>query len=345
MTDPDADPDADLAGRIEDFLRDALPGAEQVEVTGLRRAGGGSSKENWPFDAQWVIDGVPERRALLLRRDPEASVVETGRRAEFELLSALAATPVPTPRVLALDEDGSRLGRPSMLVERIEGRAHRAVLKAADPLGLGGERRLAVAEAIADTLGAVHRLDVAATGIDAALPGVGHDPAAHELDHWLGELDRVALEPQPALRFAARWLRDHRPPPPDRVTLVHGDFRPANVMVGPDGRIAALLDWEMAHLGDPYDDLGWYCTSIYRGEHLIAPAWDKDAFLRRYSAAAGTAVEDGPRLHFWEVMSVFRLAVIALTGIRIFCDGTSTRPAAPADRLVRRVLDDIGGAW
>ena len=142
--------------------------------------------------------------------------------------------------------------------------------------------------------------------------------------------------------MAAEWLRDHLPPPPPRTVLVHGDFRPANVLVE-NGAFAVLLDWELSHLGDPLDDLGWYTTPLYAREHFIPGVWEQADFLRRYTGLSGIAV-DPAALRFWQVMSTFRLAVIALTAVRSFCEGGSDRPAAPADAVIRRVLADIATA-
>lgn len=175
-----------------------------------------------------------------------------------------------------------------------------------------------------------------ATAVIASLADPGTLPAEHELTRWEQQLDAVELEPQPALRIAAAWLREHLPPAPRRLVLVHGDFRPANVLVR-DGRLAVLLDWELAHLGDPLDDLGWYTTPLYAREHFIPDAWTNDHFLRRYTELAGIEVPAGA-LHFWQVLSTFRLAVIALTGVRAFVTQGSDRPAAPADGVIRQVL-------
>jgi aminoglycoside phosphotransferase (APT) family kinase protein len=117
---------------------------------------------------------------------------------------------------------------------------------------------------------------------------------------------------------------------------VHGDYRPANALVS-DGRITVLLDWEFAHLGDPLEDVGWYCTPLYRREHFIPGVWEEDDFLRRYSGRTGTDV-DRAALRFWQVLAMYKLSALALTGIRIFVEGQTDRPAAPADRLVRAVV-------
>jgi aminoglycoside phosphotransferase (APT) family kinase protein len=329
-----------LAERIQQFLARELPDAEDIEITGLCRSGEGTSKENWAFDASWRVAGQRSEHRLLLRRDPAVSLVDSAQETEFALLRALNASPVPAPVVHWIDVGGAWLERPSMIVERLGGAAHRAVLRDADPFRLGPDGRRRLAERFVEVLTTVHAIDVDALGVDQVLPHPGPFPAHDEIDRWEKELGRVELEPQPALRFGIRWLRDHVPEPPERVVLVHGDFRPANILVR-DGDVEALLDWELAHLGDPVDDLGWYCTSIYRDEHFIPGAWELDDFLDRYENLSGLAI-DPARLTFWSVMSALRLAILALTGVRNFCEGMTTKPAAPIGRLAGVVLREAG---
>ncbi|GAA1651715.1 phosphotransferase family protein [Georgenia ruanii] len=330
----------DLRSALQTFLEERSTDRTDLEVTEPRRLGGGSSQENWAFDALWTEDGARRSAPLLLRRRPESGVVDTTLETEFALLGALAGTDVPVAGVHWTD-DGTTFGRPSMIVERRPGAAHRGLLRDSDPLGLGDGARLALARGLADLLSSVHRLDPHELGLTTILPDPGADPARAELDRWVAELDRVEPEPQPALRFTARWLRDHLPEPPRRVALVHGDFRPANVLVH-DGRLEVLLDWELARLGDPVDDLGWYTCSIYRREHFLPGRWEPEGFLDRYALAAGLGKVDRDRLHFWQVMATFRLAVIALTGVGNFLAGSTDRPAAPADRVARQALTDTG---
>lgn len=325
--------------RLRSFLAAHNPGADHVTVEGLQRSGTGSSRENWPFDASWSEAGSPVYRQLLLRRDPPSAVVDTGRSTEFALLKALEPTPVPAPVVHWLDDDGSELLRPSMVVDRHPGTAHRAVLRDKNPLGLSEQTRARLAESLCDLLTQVHQVDVTETGIDDILPTPVPDPATAEVDRWERLLDEAELEPQPVLRWALRWLRDHAPASPERLVVVHGDFRPANILVH-DGQTSVLLDWELAHLGDPLDDLGWYCSPVYTREHFIAGTWEQDDFLRRYTEVTGTAVDEEALL-FWQVMSLFRLAVIALQGIRIFCAGETDRPAAPPSALLRLIADIV----
>lgn len=331
----------DVADALRALLLARLPADAEPEVLDLRRSGTGSSRENWPFDAAWTAGGVRGTHRLLMRRDPPAAVVATGRDTEFRLLRKLAPTSVPVPDVHWLDETGEFLTRPAMIVSRCRGAAHRGVLRDTDPLRLGGEGRMALAHRMCDVLADLHRIDVEAVGLADELPAVGPHPAEAEVDRWLRELAARQLEPQPGLQLAASWLRDHLPPAPPRTVLVHGDFRPANVLVH-EGELEVLLDWELARLGDPLDDLGWYTAPLYAREHFIPGEWEVDDFLRRYTQLTGTEVSPDA-LRFWQVLATFRLAVIALTGVRAFREG-SDRPAAPADHVVRLVLDAVAAA-
>lgn len=323
----------DLVADLTRFLAESS-GDTSVRIHGLSRSGEGSSRENWSFDVEWS-HGASFPSKLLLRRDPTGGVLETSRRTEFDLLSSLAVTSLPVPAVLWMDESGRWLGRPSMVVERHPGRVHRAVLAPVDPLHLEA-RRAGLALDLCDLLVDLHRTDLVATGITSVLPVPQESPAREELRYWTAELDREELEPHPALRMVARWLADHEPPPTAPAVLVHGDFRPGNVLVE-EGRIGRLLDWELARIGDRLDDLGWYCADMYRAEHFIPGEWEQADFVARYAAQSGIEV-DPVALRYWQIMAGFRLAVMGLAGIACFVDGRSNRPGKPVDAFAARLL-------
>ena len=334
------DEHASVHAALTRFLEQVIPDARSLTVSGLYRAGTGASRENWPFDLQWQdASGNVRTDRLVLRRDPAGEVVATARSAEFGLLQALQRTPVPAPIVRWLDNTGEHLLRPAMIVDRYDGVADRAALRDSDPLRLGLPGQVALAEQLCDTLVLVHQVDVQASGIADILPDPGPRPAERELDTWEEVLNEQELEPQPALRLSLSWMREHLPPPPPRQTVVHGDFRPGNVLVA-EGRIEVLLDWELSHRGDPIDDLGWYLAPLYRREHFVAGGFGPDDFLARYEKRSGAAVHP-EAVHFWEVMATFRLAVMALTGVRAFCSGEAQRPAPPPGVIVSRVADAI----
>lgn len=333
-TEPGVESSGSLQDRIADFIRARV--GDHVRISNLHRVGGGSSRENWPFDAAWDNGAPPHSRALLLRRDPKKAVVSSDRTVEFDLLSALESTPVPAPKALWMDATGDHFDRPSMVLERCPGSASRSVLRSRDPLGLGLSGRSGLARELCRLLAAVHQLDLDGTGLNSVLKAPAGNPAEDELRLWVSELDRQESAPEPHLRMVATWLGDNLPATPDRLVLVHGDFRPANVLIH-KGRIEALLDWELARLGDPLDDLGWYTTPLYRQEHFIPQVWEQSDFLGLYEELTGVDV-DRQSLKFWQVMAIFRLAVIALTSVRSFIEGGSDRPTAPITGLAAQAL-------
>lgn len=310
--------------------------AVAVEVGEPVRLGGGSSKQNWAFDASWGA----ERQQLILRQDAAEGVVSTSLAVEAELMDALVGTGVPVPAVLGADTTGAIFGIPTIVVSRLSGRADRALLRDVDPLALGDAGRLALAHQLADLLADVHAVDAATlTGV---LPDPGPDPAGHEVAHWTAQLAQERDRGHGAdavLDDTLAWLGAQLPSPPVRRVLVHGDFRPANVLVDA-GAVTALLDWELAHLGDPFDDLGWYTGAIYRREHFL-DGWTVEDLLARYHERTGIA-PDPARLRFWQVFSTFRLTVIAVRAVRLLAEGSPMGQAAPVDRLYALLAKEIG---
>ena len=101
--------------------------------------------------------------------------------------------------------------------------------------------------------------------------------------------------------------------------------------------VSVLLDWEFAHLGDPIEDVGWYAATMYRREHFIEGAWTQADFLARYTARRGAEVEPD-RLHFWQVLAMFKLAAIMFTGVHSFLAGETDRAAGPTDGMLRATV-------
>lgn len=327
--------------RLQNFLLSQLKDVSDVQISNLLRLGGGSSRENWPFDVSWTSQGAKQRHKWLMRRDPPTSVIDTGREIEYKLLKALRSTDVPAPSAYWLDAEGRWLDRPFMIVSRHSGQAHRGLLRDSNPLALPAGTQERLARRMVGILAQVHRVDVDATGIAEIWPEGSAAPAREELEFWERELDRVELEPSPTVRLLIEWLRDRIPPPPERHVLVHGDFRPANVLVH-EGDIEVLLDWELARIGDPIDDLGWYCAPLYNREHFIPGIWEKQDFLAEYSALTGLRV-DADHLKFWQMMAILRLAVMAVSGARSFIEG-SERPSAPSQNITKRLIVDAFAA-
>jgi aminoglycoside phosphotransferase (APT) family kinase protein len=323
--------------RIVALLQHELPQARNIAVTGLRRVGGGMSTENWLFDASWTLAGEQVREPLVLRCASASEIVEATREEEFLLLQALSSQGLPVPRAFWMDKAGRWIGRPAMVLERRPGRTERGMLGERSSLGLALSTRVQLAKQMADALAAIHALDVESVA-HLRVPDP-RPPARRELEIQEAAVQRDGLGEEPELVLAACWLRNNLPPPPPRVVIVHGDYRPANVLVE-QGQLTSVLDWELAHRGDPAEDLGWYLASVYRHEHFIPGAWSPDDFLARYAQRSGTNV-DASAVRFWSVFAVYKLAVIAFNSMRALASGDHGRLGPPPHRLIEALMRDI----
>lgn len=309
--------------RIAAYLAHRMPAARNVAVAALRRIPGGASRETWSFDATWEEDHEPHTGGFILRRDPDASLLETDRGREYAIYRALEGTPVPAPRALWLEPDPSWLDRPFFVMERVDGcwtAPQLLVSPAFDRV------RPAIAERKMAILGEIHALDWRAKGL--AELGVTESAAAcapRELAHWRSVVAREAIEPQPVLEVAMDWLGAHPPPPAQRIVLVHGDYRTGNFLFDRRGGIRGVLDWEMAHLGDPLEDVAWLCMKSwrFRKDDLVGGLLPRAEAYARYEAATGVHV-DAAAVHWWEVLANVKLAAIFLTGARSFVEGRTT---------------------
>jgi aminoglycoside phosphotransferase (APT) family kinase protein len=280
-----------LAGPLAGVLAERYgPG---VGVRGLSRAKGGASRITCAFEA---VTAAGETRPLILRLGTEGALAGAPLTREAALMRAAAAAGVPSPEVIAAGGDDGPLGAEFVVMERIEGESiPRRILR--DP-GLAGVRGRLAAQC-GEILAAVHRIPL------DAVDGLERDD---QLGTWQELLDEIG-EPHPALEFGLRWLDRNRPParPP---AVVHGDFRNGNLIVGPDG-VRAVLDWELAHVGDPVEDLGWLCAKAWRfgSEQPVGGFGPYEQLLEAYEKAGGGAV-DREELRWWEMFGVARWGVI-----------------------------------
>jgi aminoglycoside phosphotransferase (APT) family kinase protein len=303
-----------LGERLYAFLAAQMPEASALSIEGLRRTSVGRSRENWIFDARWHEADGDRREALIMRRDPAGSVLETDRRLEFLLLQALERTALPAPRARWLDATGAAFGRPSIIMRREPGICDLFVLNGDRPL----EQRLRLAREFCDLLAAVHQVDWRAVGLDEMFPDPGTRAAEVAVDDWERQLRRCQLQPHPELEVIASWLRAHAPAAQATV-LVHADFKPGNALLCGD-HIEVLLDWELAHLGDPMEDLGWITNPLRAREHQIAGVWEREQILAHYAERTGFHV-DPQAVRWWNVLANYKLSVIALTGLAAFMAG------------------------
>jgi aminoglycoside phosphotransferase (APT) family kinase protein len=261
-------------------------------VQGLTRLSAGASRETWAFDC----DGRP----LICQREPAGGVaVGRGMAIESRLLGVAFAAGVAVPAVVRTGDSAAGLGRPFLITERLDGETIPRKLLRDDEYATV---RPSLAARAGAELAAVHSMPVEPVE-DVLEEG---DPVAQ-----FGELLTLFDEPHPAFELALRWLARHRPEPAGR-TIVHGDFRTGNLLVTPDG-ISALLDWELAHIGDPAEDLGWFCVRAWRfgSPHRAGGFGSVEQLLEGYRSAGGRDISP-ETVRWWEVMGTLRWGVICL---------------------------------
>ena len=302
-----------LAERLAAYLTRTWGAA--VEVRDLSRIPGGASRETYRFDA--AVNG--EVRGLILRRDPPASLIETDRRLEFLAYRSFHGRGVPVPEPVALEAQGAELERPFFIMGRVDGG------KAASPFTVQpyGEHAAAIGEQFFSILGAIAAADPEGLPIAEAAPS----PAPHacwkrELDYWEGVIDADEQHPQPIVRAAIRRLRRAPPPPAQRIGVVHGDYRSGNFLHDGAGRILTVLDWEMAHLGDPLEDLGWAIDPLwshFETEQVSGMLPRREA-IALWEAASGLTA-DPAALAWWELFAAVKGMGIWISAAREYRDG------------------------
>ena len=313
-----------LEPRVAAYIATRMPGASDIEVSGLERISGGASRETYRFRLAWREGGETHARRLILRRDPPASLIDTERRVEFEAYRAFAGSAVPVPAMLWLEEADEALDHPFFIAEELVG------FQASPQLLLAGgyEAVLAkLAERKWTILGEIARADPRALGLDKVMEPPALDACwRRELDHWEAIFDSDEAEPQPIARAAIRWLRAHPPPPARKLSVVHGDYRTGNFLYDEQGEIHGVLDWEMAHLGDPLEDLAWGFNPIWQfGRGLEGGLAPREHAIAIWEGASGLTA-DPAALHWWILFNCVKGQGIWVGSARAFIDGGNREP-------------------
>ncbi|MFI2229432.1 phosphotransferase [Nocardia testacea] len=285
-------PPATLAEGVRAVLA-AATGTELADVR-VRRLTGGASREIYAVRA---TDRAGRESTAVLRRDPPGRGEADRMRAEVACLRAAAAAGVPVPEVIACGDTAPGIDAPYLVMNTVPGESIPRKLQRDSGFAAV---RAHLAEDFGYVLGLVHRTPVTAlTALD------DRDP----LDA-IEKTYRDLVEPRPVVEIGLRWLRENRPP--DRAScLVHGDFRLGNLLIDADG-IRGVLDWELAHLGNPIEDLGWLCVRAWRfgAAAPVGGLGTRDQLLDGYQRATG----DRPaaaELHWWEVFGTLKWLVLS----------------------------------
>ncbi|MEU2605162.1 phosphotransferase family protein [Streptomyces albus] len=260
-----------------------------------------------------VTDGTSR---WVVRRPPLGHVLATAHdmAREHRVISALRSTAVPVPETVLLCEDPDVLGAPFYVMEHVEGTPYRTAAQLAP---LGPERTREIVLALPGTLAALHEVDPQAVGLgDFGRP---EGFLERQLRRWTKQFEASRSRDLPGVDALRDALGSTLPDSP-RPTVVHGDYRLDNVLVGADDRITAVLDWEMSTLGDPLTDLGLLAMYSERQDVPDSPVSTTSGapghpsageLVERYARLSG---RDVSRINWYTAFAYFKLAVI-LEGI------------------------------
>jgi len=314
-----------------------MPHAREHRVMGLKRISGGSSRETYAFDLEWSEGTETHTRPMIGRRDPTGGLLKSDREREFKVIAAMHRAGLKVPEPLYLELDASVMDRPFFIMHRAHGQTGMGAFPAAEP----ESTRAKVADDFLGELARLQALDYRESGLEILGPPKNlEDPARIQAAHWneIYERDRMG-EHYPILDAAFAWLKAN-PVVTDRIVIVHGDYRSGNYLYDENG-IIAMLDWEMAHLGDPMEDLGWASMMFWGRDGMAGGLMEREAFYRLYEQKTGNRV-DRERLFFYQVLGNAKMAVICLTGIRDFVERRTSDAVMPfLELLLPALFEDL----
>ncbi|MFA1546067.1 phosphotransferase family protein [Actinomadura chokoriensis] len=286
-----ASPEEEPATGLSQALVDWMAGAVQGKIVSYDRRPGGGRREAWFVDAE-TADGT--RLELFLRYDRGKGDESFTLHDEARFFLALQDTPVPVPRIHAVHPTEQ-----AILAERVPGRTWFSQLR-------DEEQRIRVAREFMGILAALHAVDprrIHPTAPDAGL----RDLLTAEIDRWEALYRASASPADPLVELGLAWVRGNVPDASGPVVIVQGDTGPGNFLYE-DGRVTAVLDWELAHLGDPHDDLAWVTLRAVQEPFTHIP--DR---LADYAAASGRSV-DLDRVRYYRVLAELRILILAHRG-------------------------------
>lgn len=300
---------------LESALNAIAPQLGGDSITGLRRLSGGASQETWAFS-------LDTGQALILRRKPQGAVSTTGNvnplATEAAVIKAAEKLGAAVPQVLYVSDPGTDIGEAYVMVA-VEG----------ETLG----KRIAQGEAFAavrpqlarqcgEALAKIHAVPL------EGLPDMAHSTALEELEKYETVYRNLGAK-RPILEAAFRYLKA-RAPKVDKPVLLHGDFRNGNIMFHPEAGVAAILDWELVHIGDPAEDMGWVCTASWRfgGTKPVGGFGDYQDMLDGYEAAGGTPISLD-RVLYWQMLGSLKWGVMCEGMYASYANGSDTSVERP----------------
>lgn len=283
-------------------------------VTQARQLSGGASKDTWLFDVE--LAGGETRPYILRRASQYLSHGALDVPAEYAVMRAAfeAGVRLPEPYYLGTDAEGA----PFIVLEYVDGETLAPRILRDDAYAAARER---MAAQLGELVAPVHRIEPSAAVQDVLGPVPDGHPGERGLVLYDAAFREAAKDPHPVFELAFRQLTQTLPAECE-MTVVHGDYRLGNIIVGSDG-IRAILDWELCHFGDPMEDLAWTVVRAWRFGHddrPVAGCGEREALWAGYEKAGGKAV-DPERARWWEIFSNLKWGIITLMQGARYYDG------------------------
>lgn len=341
--------DNSIPERFREYLVRSL-NIDDVVVNMAELLFGGFSRETWRIDVNWdTAKGERTERSIILRLDPPSSVHESNRRIEYEMYKSFCSVPgIPVPEPLFIENDPGPLGMTFFAIARLDGVSSPREIRQPEYKDAWSK----IACQMFQILGLIASQDYHNLGLAdvCAVPPV-EDVWRIQLDHWEKLIHDHDIGPLPVTSAAIRKLRREPPPPAQKVSVVHGDYRIGNYLYTQQG-ITGILDWELAHLGDPHEDLAF---AFLKNWHFaaapgkVAGMLMPDEAIKIWEEASGLKVNHDS-LRWWSLFSHVKMSAIWITAAYKAATD-STRQLLNSDIAWKEMyaqelwmLEDMGGA-
>jgi aminoglycoside phosphotransferase (APT) family kinase protein len=308
-----------LCGGLTSLLRTQL--TDGFEIRDAKWLSGGASKLQVSLKLEWTQPDVGRTvTPMVLRMEPAASIVETSRLREAQIINAVRDL-LPVPSIYWIDEEGEHLPYPAIVYGFAEGVAKPSgTVSNVTGLGInyGRQLRQTLGQQYVEHLALLHTWDWSRAALGSLdVPALGTQAVEWQLNWWERVWEEDSHRDIPLMRLAAAWLRDHMPAT-QHLALIHGDYRPGNFLFTEhDQRISAWLDWELGHLGDYHEDVA-YTTMPYLGhmsedgkQFLASGMMPAEMLYEAYERSSGLTVE--PKIiDYYQVFHAYRSIVIVI---------------------------------
>ena len=302
--------DVTMRERLTEYLCAAADGPVEIET--FERHSSGFSWITYSFMACYPAG---EHRKLILRVGPPKGLFAPySVLPQVYALQSMAGSPVPAPGLVHYSQEGTIIGFPFFICEHVRGDVTVPWLGS----GASEQHRRAIATQFVDILAALHNIDWKSSPLKTLMDQLpaGEKPERAPIAGWRSLVGRPSNRYYPLLDWAGEWLHKNCPAPP-QITIVHGDYRIGNFLED-NGKITAILDWELTHLGDPHEDLGWALVPTFNGgSRKLYDIMERNEVIDRYQDKSGITLSERS-LAYYEAAALYQMAAIQLCAVHAF---------------------------